>query len=71
MRNLKLALRLLFKTPSVTLVAVLSLGLGIGSTTAIFSMYEGIVRKPVPVEEPYRLVNLSSPGHRAETSFND
>jgi predicted permease len=64
MRNLKLAMRLLLKAPSVTLIAVLSLGLGIGSTTAIFSMFQGLVRKPLPVQEPDRLVNLSSPGAR-------
>ena len=62
MSNIRLALRLLFKTPVVTGVAVLSLALGIGSNAAIFSLYSQIVARPLPVAEPERLVNLASPG---------
>ena len=62
MKNLKFALRILLKTPSVTLVGVLSLGLGIGTTTAIFSMYDQLIRRPLKVQDPSRLVNFSSPG---------
>jgi predicted permease len=62
MFNLKLALRVLFRTPFVTAVAILSLGLGIGANTAIFSVFNEILLKPLPVPEPERLVNISSPG---------
>src|SRR5512140_3613253 len=62
MFNLKLALRTLFRTPFVTIVAILSLGLGIGANAAIFSLFNQIILKPLPVPEPARLVNLASPG---------
>lgn len=62
MRNLKLALRTLFKTPFVTVVAALSLALGIGANTAIFSLFDEMLRRPLPVHEPERLVNISAPG---------
>ncbi|MEX2180075.1 MAG: ABC transporter permease [Gemmatimonadaceae bacterium] len=62
MRNLVLALRTLSRTPIVTAVAALSLGLGIGSNAAIYSMYHRIVRQDLPVQEPERLVNLGAPG---------
>jgi predicted permease len=62
MRNLKLAFRTLFKTPFVTVVAALSLALGIGANTAIFSIFDEMLRRPLPVYQPERLVNLSAPG---------
>ncbi len=62
MRHLRLAFRTLFKTPFVTAVAVLSLALGIGANTAIFSLFDQILMKPLPVPEPQQLVNLSAPG---------
>jgi len=62
MPNLRLALRTLFKTPFVTTIAVLSLALGIGANTAIFSLFDEILRQPLPVSHPEQLVNLSEPG---------
>ena len=62
MANLKLALRMLVKTPFVTLVAVVSLALGIGANSAIFSLFDQMLLRPLPVHEPERLVNLAAPG---------
>jgi predicted permease len=62
MRNLKLAFRTLFKTPFVTVIAVLSLALGIGANAAIFSLFDQMLRRPLPVSEPTRLVDLRAPG---------
>jgi len=62
MSNLKLALRTLRKTPFVTTIAALSLALGIGSNTAIFSIFDQMLRRPLPVHHPEQLVNLSAPG---------
>ena len=62
MRNLKLALRTLIKTPFVTVVATLSLALGIGANTAIFSIFDQMLRRPLPVNQPNQLVNFSAPG---------
>ncbi|HUO51419.1 MAG TPA: ABC transporter permease, partial [Gemmatimonadaceae bacterium] len=61
MHDLKLALRVLRKSPFVTTVAVLSLALGIGTNTAIFSFTDQLLMRPLPVTEPGRLVNLSAP----------
>ena len=62
MRNLKLAFRTLFKTPFVTVVAVLSLALGIGANAAIYSLFNQMLLQPLPVAQPERLVNFAGPG---------
>ena len=64
--NLRLAVRNLFKNPFVTIMAILSLGLGIGANAAIFSLFDQILLRNVPIPEPERLVNLSSPGPRGQ-----
>jgi len=61
MRNLKLAFRTLFKTPFVTIVAIVSLALGIGANAAIFSLFNQLLLRPLAVPEPDRLVNLAAP----------
>jgi predicted permease len=65
MFNLRLAFRTLFKTPFVTVVAALSLALGIGANAAIFSLFDQILRRPLPVQQPERLVNFSGPGPKS------
>ncbi len=62
MPNLKFALRTLFKTPFVAIVAIVSLALGIGANAAIFSLFNQLLLRPLPVPEPTRLVNLAAPG---------
>ena len=62
MFNLKYAFRTLFKTPFVTVVAALSLALGIGANTAIYSIFNIILRRPLPVDDAGQLVNFSAPG---------
>ncbi|HAB16554.1 MAG TPA: hypothetical protein DCE44_08895 [Verrucomicrobiales bacterium] len=59
MNDLRFALRQLTKSPGFTLVAVLTLALGIGATTAIFSVINGLMLKALPYGEPERLVALS------------
>ena len=58
-QDFRLAMRSLRATPVVTLVAVLSLALGIGANTAIFSLVNSLVLRTLPVSEPDRLVMLS------------
>jgi predicted permease len=62
MRNLKLALRTLVRSPFITAVAVLSLALGIGANAAIYSMFDQMLRRPLPVRDPGGLVNLGMQG---------
>ena len=62
MRNFKLAFRTLFKTPFVTVVAILSLALGIGANAAIYSLFNQMLLQPLPVSQPERLLNFAAPG---------
>src|SRR4051794_16268958 len=72
MSHLKLAFRTLAKSPFVTAIAILSLALGIGSNTAIYSIFDQMLRRPLPVYHPERLVNLSAPGPKpGNDSCND
>jgi predicted permease len=64
MSNVKLALRALIRTPFLTAVAVVSLALGIGANAAIFSLFDQLLLRPLPVPAPERLVNLAAPGPR-------
>jgi hypothetical protein len=58
MHDLRSALRSLRTTPLVTLIAVLSLALGTGANTAMFSIVDALVRRALPVREPERLARL-------------
>jgi predicted permease len=56
------AVRALLSTPLVTLIAIASLALGIGASAAIYSMFDQMLLRPLPVPDPGTLVNLSAPG---------
>src|ERR1700685_4591653 len=57
--DLKFAFRQLRKSPGFTATAVLMLAVGIGATTAIFSIVEGVLLRPLPFPETDRLMVLS------------
>src|SRR5437016_14389822 len=58
MNDLKLAFRQLRKSPAFTLVAIIARALGIGANTAIFSVVEGVLLRPLPFPNAERLVRI-------------
>lgn len=57
-KDLRYAFRVLAKSPGFTAVVVLSLALGIGANTAIFSLADAFLFRPMPVDQPDRLVAI-------------
>src|SRR5262245_24277455 len=69
--TLRFALRTLFKTPFVTSVAILSLALGLGANAAIYSVFDQLLRRSLPVPAPDQLVYLVAlPPKPGNTSCN-
>jgi len=62
MRSLKHAFRTLAKSPIISAVAILSLALGIGANAAIYSLFDQMVLRALPVQDPGHLVNFANPG---------
>src|SRR5438874_10340280 len=61
MTDIRLALRSLRRTPGYALAFILTLGLGIGANTAIFSVINGVLLRPLPYPEADRIMHLRQP----------
>ncbi len=69
LRNLRLAVRSLGKTPAFTAIVVLTLALGIGANSAVFSAIDAVLLRPLPFPNGDRLVTLSQSTKNTQTSF--
>src|SRR5215218_8152414 len=58
LQDLRYAIRMLRRSPGFTVVALVTLGLGIGAATAIFSIISGVLVRPLSYRDPGRVVNL-------------
>ena len=56
LRELRFAVRMLLKQPGFSLIAILTLALGIGATSAVFSLIQGVLLTPPPYKKPEQLV---------------
>ena len=68
LQDLRYGFRMLFKQKGLTAVALLSLALGIGANTALFSIVDAMLLKMLPVKEPERLVLFKSVAPREFSS---
>src|SRR6266480_748139 len=56
LKDIRYGIRTLLKRPGFTLIAIITLGLGIGANTAIFTLLNAVIFKPLPVTNPQELV---------------
>src|SRR5262245_21420784 len=68
-QDMRYGWRMLVRNKGITAIAVITLAIGIGATTAIFSVINAVLLRPLPFAEPERLVTIGSTGANNRTSF--
>src|SRR5687768_13973381 len=70
-QDIRIALRQFSHAPGFVTVAALTLALGVGVSTAIFSVVRGVLLRPLPYAEPARIVQLWQQNDKAQSAFSD
>ncbi len=70
-QDLRYALRTIGRAPGFAIIVILTLGLGIGANTAIFSLMDQVLLRLLPVRNPSELVQLDGPGPFSGRTYND
>ena len=71
LQDVRYAFRMLGKSPGFTLIAILTLALGIGANAAIFSVTDQVLLRLLPVQKPEELAVLRSPGPNPGRNWSD
>src|SRR5262245_15046554 len=70
-RDIRYGFRLLLRTPAVTIAAVLSLALGVGANTTVFTIINALFLNPLPVERPAELIAINTLDTKNTTQFGN
>src|SRR5262249_53935521 len=71
LQDLRSGVRMLFKNPALTAAAILSLGLGIGANTTIYTLVNAVLLRPLPIRDASGVVSVFTTDEKNKGAFND